>query len=119
MADLDSDSDSETIGGMILTTESTLTGAMIHSITVTGTHLFTSISVSETGGIIIIMDGMDEVITAIGTITGHRTFHIMIAMAIIMVLAGIRVQFTRRDIIQVTIPGQQTVIIYQEGRINQ
>ena len=118
MAVLDSDSDSETIGGMILTTGSILTGTMIHSITATGTRLFTSISVSETGGIIIIMDGMDEVITAIGTITGHRTIHIMIVMAIIMVGEGTRLQFTRQDIIQAAIPDLYLVTIYHEEIIH-
>jgi hypothetical protein len=116
--DSDLDWDSETIGGMILTTESTLTGAMILSITATGTHLYTSISVSvsETVGIIIIMDGMAMDIPMIGTITGQHTIHIMIVMEIIIVLADIQLLFTRRDGIQATIPDLLAEIIYQEEK---
>jgi len=91
---------------------------MIHSITVAGTHLYTSILVSETVGIIIIMVGMAMVITAIGTITGRHTFHIMIVMAIIIVPGDIRLLQTSQDGIQATIPGM-FIIVYQEGKTHQ
>jgi hypothetical protein len=104
---------------MILISGSVITGAMILSITTTGTRLFTSISVLETGGIIIIMEGMVAIITAIGTITGQHTILTMIVMEIIMVLADIQLQFTRRDGIQAIIQDLQAVIIYQEGKTPQ
>lgn len=85
---------------------------MIHSTIVTGTHLFTSILVSETGGTIIIMDGMEGAITAIGTITGLHIIRIMIVMAIITGRVGIRPMVILRDGIQAVIPNLYQAIIY-------
>ena len=107
------------IGGMILITVSTLTGAMILSATIAGTRLFTSISVSETYGIIITTDGMAVVITAIGIITGQVTIHTMIVMAIIITQTDIQLQDIHRDGIQATIPDLFHVIIYREEIIHQ
>ena len=104
---------------MILTMASTLTGVMIHSATEAGTRHFTSISVSATCGIIITMDGMAVVITAIGIITGQDTIHTMIVMAIIIAPTDIQIQYILQNGIQATIPDLFPVIIYREEIILQ
>jgi len=87
---------------------------MIHSITAAGTRLSTSISVSETGGIIIIMAGMDGVITAIGMITDPDITHTMIVMAIIIILEDFHTQIFSRGTIQAAILNLYAEVIQQD-----
>jgi hypothetical protein len=84
---------------------------MINSITATGTHLFTSISVSETGGIIIILAGMAGVIIAIGMISDLDIIHIMIVMAIIIIPEDFHTQFIRQGTIQAAILNPYDMVI--------
>jgi hypothetical protein len=106
--------DWETTEVIILITGSTLTGVTIPSITATGTHLSPSISVSVTDGIIIIMAGMDGVITAIGMITDPDIFHTMIVMEIIIVPEDFHTQIIPRGTIQAAILNLYVVVIQQD-----
>jgi hypothetical protein len=87
---------------MILITELTITGGTTHSTTAVGTHLYFSVSVSVTDGIIIITDGTIIIIITVTTITGLHTIHATIITETIITHTGIHQDLTHPDGARVT-----------------
>ena len=114
----------EIIMDMIPIMDTTITGVTILSITIAGTHLFTSILTLATDGTIIIMDGMTitiiimdgTAITIIGAtiITDLPIIPVMIIMAVIIIQTGILPLLTPPEGARETTPHLQTIAIIVE-----
>ena len=101
--------------------DTTITGVTILSITIAGTHLFTSILTLATDGTIIIMDGMiTTIIIMDGTaitiimatiITDLPIIPAMIIMAGIIIQTGILLLLTPTEGVRETTPDLQTIVI--------
>jgi hypothetical protein len=125
MADSDSDWgtdwDLEIIMGTTRTTDTTITGVMILSITVAGIRHFASTLTWATDGAIITMAGTITTITTMGgtvitiimvtIITGLRIIRGMIITAMVITPTGLLLRLTLTEEVRETIPDHQTIQI--------
>ena len=99
---------------MIHIMDTTITGVTILSITIAGTHLFTSILTLAADGTIIIMDGTVITIIMATIITDLPIIPVMIIMAGIIIQTDIPPLLTQTGGARETTPDLQTITIIME-----
>jgi len=95
--------DTTVIMDMILIMVLTIIGVMILSFIVAGTHRYFLVSVTVTGGTIVITDGTIIIIITATMITDIHTIQGMIITEIITIQTGIHLLFTHQDAVKAAI----------------